>query len=141
MLLKSEVIYLRWLLLSACCWMGFCSSSSDELFSRDCEPHSETDGNYPGSRSTHPSYPGQICLLIITFCPSALLTEVQLKVGSCSAHPAQSHRVAGCCCRECCAAPLWELSVCHAMLLSQMTATYTIHTVGAHFSLSYTFAY
>lgn len=81
MLFKSEVIYLRWLLLSACCWMGFRSSSSDELLSRDCEPHSEADGNYAGGRSTHPSYPDQICLLIIAFCPPAFLTEVQLKAG------------------------------------------------------------
>lgn len=67
--------------MSACCWMGFCNSSSDELSSRDCEPHGEADGNYPGSSSTHPSCPGQIRLLMITFCPPALLTEVQLKVG------------------------------------------------------------
>lgn len=67
--------------MSACCWIGFCNSSSEELSSRDCEPHGEDDGNYPGSSSTHPSYPGQICLLQITSCPPEFLTVVQLKVG------------------------------------------------------------
>lgn len=72
----SQVAAVVCLQLNRFLWLFF----SDELSSRDPERYGQADGNYPGSSSTHPSYPGQISLLMITFCPPSFLTAFQLKV-------------------------------------------------------------
>lgn len=115
--------------------ISFYDSFSDELSSRDPKCYGQADGNYPGSSSTNPSYPGQISLLMITFCPPSFPTEHQLEavfLGSC---PRESRRAAGCCSGDCCAAPPWELQVSRVTLLSQMIPTYTIQYKFVQFFL------